>query len=249
MRLEGKVALISGGARGLGAAEARLMASEGARVAIGDLREDQGQTLVREIGEDGGDTMFVRLDVTSEDDWTRAVKAVVDRFGKLNVLVNNAGIHNLKRIEEATQEDWDRVMEVNAKGVFLGTKAAIPAMRSAGGGAIVNISSTAGIVGSVISAAYNPSKAAVRLFTKSTALQHAKDGIRANSVHPGPAETDMLRSIYTTQESLHERGLQLPLGRFGRSDDIAYGVLFLASDESSYMTGSELVIDGGMTAQ
>ena len=249
MRLEGKVALISGGARGLGAAEARLMASEGARVAIGDLREDQGQTLVREIGEDGGDTMFVRLDVTSEDDWTRGVKAVVDRFGKLNVLVNNAGIHNLKRIEEATQEDWDRVMEVNAKGVFLGTKAAIPAMRSAGGGAIVNISSTAGIVGSVISAAYNPSKAAVRLFTKSTALQHAKDGIRANSVHPGPAETDMLRSIYTTQESLHERGLQLPLGRFGRPDDIAYGVLFLASDESSYMTGSELVIDGGMTAQ
>ena len=249
MRLEGKVALISGGARGLGAAEARLMASEGARVAIGDLREDQGQTLVREIGEHGGDAMFVRLDVTSEDNWTGAVQAVVDRFGKMNVLVNNAGIHNLKRIEEATQEDWDRVMEVNAKGVFLGTKAAIPAMRSAGGGAIVNISSTAGIVGSVISAAYNPSKAAVRLFTKSTALQHAKDGIRANSVHPGPAETDMLRSIYTTQESLHERGLQLPLGRFGRPDDIAYGVLFLASDESSYMTGSELVIDGGMTAQ
>ena len=249
MRLEGKVALISGGARGLGAAEARLMAAEGAKVAIGDLREDQGRRLAADIGEDGGDAVFVNLDVTSEADWTRAVQAVVDLFGKLNVLVNNAGIHNLKRIEEATQEEWDKVMEVNAKGVFLGTKAAIPAMRSAGGGAIVNISSTSGIVGSVISAAYNPSKAAVRLFTKSTALQHAKDGIRANSVHPGPAETDMLRSIYTTREALHQRGLQLPLGRFGTPEDIAYGVLFLASDESSYMTGAELVIDGGMTAQ
>ena len=248
MRVEGKVALISGAARGLGAAQARLLAQEGAKVAIGDIREADARRVQQEIVGAGGDALFVQLDVTREEDWRRAVAAVVGGFGKLSVLVNNAGVHHRAGIEEATEGDWDSVMAVNAKGTFLGTKTAVPAMRAAGGGSIVNISSTAGLVGGRISAAYGPSKAAVRLFTKTTALQYAKDGIRANSVHPGPAQTDMLASVYPGDE-LQERVSQVPLRRFATPLDIAYGVLFLASDESSYMTGSELVIDGGVTAQ
>ena len=249
MRLEGKVALISGGARGMGAAEARIFAREGARVAIGDLLEDEGARLEAEIAEAGGEAIFVRLDVTSEADWTRAVEMVVSRFEKLDVLVNNAGIYHKAQVVETTAEDWDRVMAVNATGPFLGTKAAIPAMRDAGGGSIVNISSTAGLVGGSVSSAYTASKGAVRLLTKATAIQYAAGGIRANSVHPGPIDTDMLAAVYADPEERRQRISKIPLGRSGTVDEVAYGVLFLASDESSFMTGSELVIDGGATAQ
>jgi len=249
MRLECKVALISGGARGMGAAEARVFAREGARVAIGDLLEDEGARLEAEIAEAGGEAIFVRLDVTSAMDWTRAIETVVRRFGKLDVLVNNAGIHQRGTVEETTSEGWDLVMGVNATGPFLGTRAVIPAMRDAGGGSIVNISSTAGLVGSSYSTAYTASKGAVRLLTKATAIQYAREGIRANSVHPGPIDTDMLAAAHPETEERHQQVSRIPLGRSGTADEIAYGVLFLASDESSFMTGSELVIDGGATAQ
>ena len=249
MRLQGKVALISGAARGMGAAEARLFAREGARVGIADVLEDEGHRVEAQIAEAGGHAVFLRLDVTSESDWSSAVEAVVSRFGRLDVLVNNAAIHHRGRVEETTVEMWDRVMAVNAKGVFLGSKAAIPAMRTAGGGSIVNISSTAGLVGSGTSTAYTASKGAVRLLTKATAIQYAKDGIRVNSVHPGPIQTPMLDAVFADAETREQRRSQVPLERFGEPEDVAYGVLFLASDESSYMTGSELVIDGGWTAQ
>ena len=205
MRLQGKVALISGAARGMGAAEARLFAREGASVAIADILEDEGRRLEAEIAEAGGQTIFHRLDVTSESDWSSAVEAVVTRFGKLDVLVNNAGIFQRGLVEETTPEGWDRVMEINAKGAFLGTRAAIPAMREAGGGSIVNISSTNGMVGTSVTSAYNASKGALRLLTKSTAIQYAKDGIRANSVHPGPIETDMLDQAIPDAETRQER--------------------------------------------
>lgn len=248
MRLEGKVALISGGARGMGAAEAKLFATEGAKVVLGDVLDEEGQRVEAEIAETGGEAVYVHLDVTSESDWRDAVNTAVDQFGKLDILVNNAGIFSRAFIHEQSAEDWDRVMAINGKGVFLGTKAAIPAMREAGGGSIVNISSVAGLIGSAASTAYNASKGAVRLLTKSTAVQYAKEGIRCNSVHPGPIETPMLDLVYTSPEARTERREAIPMGRLGEMDDVAKGVLFLASSEASYMTGSELVIDGGYTA-
>ncbi len=249
MRLEGKVALISGGARGMGAAEARFFAREGARVAVGDLLEEEGARLESEIAEAGGDCIFIRLDVTSEESWANAVEVTVSRYGRLDVLVNNAGVYQKARVEDTTLEGWDRVMAINATGPFLGTKAAVPAMRDSGGGSIVNISSTAGLVGSLHSTAYTASKGAVRLLTKATAVQYAGDGIRANSVHPGPIDTDMLAAVYSDPEERRLRVSRIPMGREGTVEEVAYGVLFLASDESSFMTGSELVIDGGATAQ
>ncbi len=248
MRLEGKVALISGGARGMGAAEARLFASEGAKVVLGDVLESEGQQVEAEIAEAGGEAVFVHLDVTSEDDWQRAVDTAIERFGGLQILVNNAGIWNGGNVETQTVEGWDQIMDINAKGVFLGTRAAIPAMRESGSGSIVNISSVAGIIGSVGATAYNASKGAVRLLTKSTAVQYAAEGIRCNSVHPGPIETQMIREVYPDDEIRTSRVSAIPMGRMGEMDDVAKGVLFLASDEASYMTGSELVIDGGATA-
>ena len=195
MRLEGKVVLISGGARGQGAVEAKLFSSEGARVVIADVLEDEGRQVEAEINENGGECLFLRLDVTSEANWQEVVAATVDRFGKLDVLINNAGIYRTERVEETTEELWDQVMEVNGKGVFLGTKCAIPEMRRAGGGSIINISSVAGLVGSQMSAAYGSSKGAVRIFTKATAIQYAGDGIRANSIHPGIIETPMTEHL------------------------------------------------------
>ena len=249
MRLEGKVALISGGARGMGAAEARLFASEGAKVVFGDVLEAEGQQVEAEIAEAGGEAVFVRLDVTSEADWQNAVDTALERFGALHVLVNNAGIWSGGNVEAQTVDGWDRIMDINAKGVFLGTKAAIPAMRESGSGSIVNISSIAGIIGSVGATAYNASKGAVRILTKSTAVQYAAEGIRCNSVHPGPIETHMIRQVFQDdEETRNARVNAIPLGRMGEMDDVAKGVLFLASDEASYMTGSELVIDGGATA-
>ena len=249
-RLEDKVALISGGARGMGAVEAKLFAGEGARVVIGDVLDDEGRKTEAQINEIGGECLFVHLDVTSESSWEQAVAATVARFGKLDILVNNAGIFRTEGVEETSGELWDQVMEINATGVFLGTKLAIPEMRKAGGGSIVNISSVAGLTGGTGSAAYRASKGAVRLFTKSTAIQYAKEDIRANSVHPGIIETPMTApNLMADQERRDRSAARPPLGRVGQPEDVAYGVLFLASDESSFMTGSELVIDGGLTAQ
>ena len=250
MRLEGKVALISGGARGQGAVEARLFASEGAKVVFGDVLDEQGRMVEAELSEAGADVAYVHLDVTREADWVSAVEAAVSRYGRLDVLVNNAGISIRKGIEETTEEDWDRIMDINAKGVFLGTKHAIPAMRRAGGGSIINISSIAGMVGGPFTGgSYAATKGAVRLLTKSTAIQYAKEGIRCNSVHPGLLETPMTQDLLADPAMREMRTQRIPLGRIGTSEDVAYGVLFLASDESSFMTGSELVIDGGQTAQ
>jgi NAD(P)-dependent dehydrogenase (short-subunit alcohol dehydrogenase family) len=249
-RLAGKVALISGGARGIGAATARLFAQEGARVVLGDLLEPEGRGVEAEIAGKGGEAAFVHLDVTSERDWEGAVAAATGRFGRLDILVNNAGIGGAGRLEETTLADWQRVMDVNATGVFLGTKAAIPALRRAGGGSIVNISSQLGLVGMDDSSPqYQASKGAVRLLTKHTALQYAKEGIRANSVHPGPIVTPMTEKRRADPAIRARMVARIPLGRYGEVEEIAYGALYLASDESRFVTGSELVIDGGWTAQ
>lgn len=244
-RLDGKVAIISGGARGQGATEARMFAREGAKVVFGDILDDEGRKVEAEIQELGGEATYVHLDVTREADWQAAVDRAVSTYGKLDLLVNNAAIVAQGSIEDITEEAWDRLMAVNLKGVFLGTKHAIPEMRKAGGGSIINISSGAGIApaGNTV-ASYSASKGGVRLFSKATAIQHAKDKIRCNSVHPGPVETAML-----SEEGRGTLMDRVPLGRAGKPEEIAYGVLYLASDESSFVTGSELVIDGGRTAQ
>ena len=250
MRLEGKVALISGGSRGQGAVEAKLFAQEGAKVVIGDILDAEGQRIEAEINETGGECVYVHLDVTSEEDWRNAIGQAVSRFGKLDILVNNAGIYPPASIEDTTEELWDRIMDINGKGVFLGTKLAIHEMRKAGGGSIINISSVAGLRASAGAAAYGASKGAVRLLTKSTAIQYAGDNIRCNSVHPGVIETDMTLPNLLRDEDARQRSAdRVPLGRVGQPEDVAWGVLFLASDESSFMTGSELVIDGGRTAR
>ena len=248
-RLDEKVALISGGARGQGAFEARLFCQEGAKVVFGDVLDDQGQAVESELRAAGFDATYVHLDVTKESDWQDALALTERQYGSVTVLVNNAGILIRKSIEETTEEEWDRVMAVNVKGVFLGTKAVLASMRRAGGGSIVNLSSVAGLVGSTTSGAYTASKGAVRLFTKATAIQHVNENIRANSVHPGPIETDMINELVADEAEWALRLQRLPLGRAGRIEEVAYGVLYLASNESSYMTGSELVIDGGTTAQ
>jgi cyclopentanol dehydrogenase len=250
MRLAGKVALISGGARGMGAVEARLFAKEGASVVIGDILDAEGQRTEKDIRGAGGEAVFVHLNVTREADWATAVAIAVDRFGKLDILVNNAGVGGGGRIEDTTLEAWNRVMDVNATGVFLGTRAVIPAMRAAGGGSIVNISSQLGLVGvDNSSPQYQASKGAVRLLTKATAIQHARDRIRANSVHPGPIATPMTEARRADPEQYRLTLSRIPLGRYGEPEEIAHGVLYLASDESSFVTGSELVIDGGWTSQ
>ena len=249
MRLEGKVALITGGARGQGAAESRLFAREGAKVVIADVLDADGMAVAAQINELGGDAIYVHLDVSSEEDWQEAIAATVSAYGKLDVLVNNAAIWRGGHVADTTPEQWDTVLDINAKGVFLGTKLAIPEMRKAGGGSIVNISSTAGLVGSLTSSAYSASKGAVRLFTKSTAVQYGAENIRANSIHPGPIDTAMGDQVWPDANSREEVIERTVLKRIGTPEDIANGALFLASDESSFMTGSELVIDGGVTAQ
>ena len=249
-RLDGKVVLISGGARGQGALEAELFTAEGASVVFGDVLDDEGRSVERRIADEGGEAVYVHLDVTSDSDWTAAVDLAESRFGKLDVLVNNAGIANAEKIEETSEELWDRIMEVNTKGVFLGTRKVLPAMRRAGGGSIINVSSIAGILGRALTgSAYSASKGAVRTFTKTTAIQHASENIRCNSIHPGPVDTPMLSGISDNPDILAARTEEVPLGRLGRSRDIAYGALYLASDESVWITGIELIIDGGITAK
>ena len=247
MRLENKVAIISGGSRGMGAFEAALFVQEGAKVIVGDVRDDEGRELVEGMGDDA---IYMHLDVTSERDWATVVKEATDRYGKLDILVNNAGISARGTIEETSVDDWDRVMGINAKGVFLGTRAAIPEMRKSGGGSIINISSQLGLVGMAESSPqYQSSKGAVRIFTKSAAIQYASEGIRVNSVHPGPIVTPMTEARRADAAIQQVMVSRIPLGRYGESEDVAYGVLYLASDEASFVTGSELVIDGGWTAQ
>ena len=247
-RLDGKVAIISGGARGQGEVEAKLFAQEGAKVVFGDILDDEGRQVEAAIRQAGGEATYVHLDVTQEADWQEAVQTAVSAYGKLDILVNNAGILRRDGIEETTKELWDTILAVNATGVFLGTKYTIPEMRKAGGGSIVNISSISGMI-ALGGPAYNASKGAVRVFTKVTAVHHADDNIRCNSVHPGPVRTPMTESTYSDPDMLAQRLQSMPLGRIGTSEDIAYGVLYLASDEAAYVTGSELVIDGGYTAQ
>jgi cyclopentanol dehydrogenase len=246
-RLTGKVALISGGARGQGEAEARLFVKEGAKVVLGDILVDPGQKVAADIVKQGGQATFVKLDVTQEADWQRAVDTTVQAYGKLNILVNNAGIFRTEGVEATSMELWNQVIAVNQTGTWLGMKYAVPAMRRAGGGSIVNISSGAGIIGTGMAAAYHGTKGAVRILTKTAAIEYAKDNIRINSVHPGVVDTEMVRGLLA-QEGMHALVQAHPLGRVGTSDDIAYGVLYLASDESSFVTGSELIIDGGFTA-
>ncbi len=248
MRLEGKVALVTGAASGIGEEISRFFACEGAKVAVADISDEQGEGVVSEITQANGDAFFIRLDVTQEEQWKRAIALVEERYGKLNVLVNNAGISVRKLIENAELEDWHRIMEVNATGTFLGTKHAIPAMRRAGGGSIINMASAHAIVGDVGHPAYFASKAGVRLLTKATAIQHAKDNIRANSIHPGFVETPMTAAFHASG-AREVRMAKTPLGRLAVPADIAWGAVFLASDEAAYMTGSELIIDGGVTAQ
>ena len=249
-RLEGKAALISGGAQGQGESEVRLFAKEGARIVFGDILDAKGKKVEAEINEAGGVAKYVHLDVTDEKDWNSAAKLLSKLYGKLDILVNNAGIAMAgKNLEEVTSEEWDRIQEVNSKGVFLGVKAALPYMKASGGGSIVNISSMAGIVGVPGISAYTASKGAVRLLTKSIAIEYGPHNIRCNSVHPGYIETEMISGLLANSEAMTNRLAITPLGIFATAHDVALSVLYLASDESRYVTGSELVIDGGITAQ
>ncbi len=245
-RLDGKVALITGASRGQGETEARLFAREGARVVLTDVLVDLGQQVANSIHTGGGEALFLQLDVANPDEWNEVVRHTVQTYNRFDILVNNAGIAQRGGVEDTSVEDWDRTMDINAKGVFLGMKYAIPAMLQNGGGSVINISSTSGIVGFPGGTAYHSAKGAVRLLTKVAAAEYAKRGVRVNSIHPGFIETPMTDNMAASRmQSLLER---TPMGRKGTPMEIAYGVLFLASDESSFMTGAELVIDGGMTA-
>tara|TARA_B100000700_G_scaffold310462_1_gene391067 strand:+ start:89 stop:844 length:756 start_codon:yes stop_codon:yes gene_type:complete len=248
MRLEDKVVFISGGARSIGAAIAELFAREGAKVVIGDVLEEEGRQTETQINETGGACLFVRLDVTSETEWQQALASTVAHFGKLDVLVNNAGTYRTGLVEEITSEQWDQDVAINAKGAFLGTKLAIHEMRKAGGGSIINISSIAGLEGSMeASCTYTMSKAAMRLLTKSTAVQYGREGIRVNAIVPASIKTTMNAHLMAERDQ-EEMLNSIPMGRTGRPEDVAYGALYLASDDSSFVTGSDLVIDGGIAA-
>ena len=249
MRLAGKVALVTGGASGMGRSEATIFAREGAKVMVADLMEPDGQKVVSEMADSGGQARFVRLDVTQESQWEAAVAATVAAFGKLDILVNNAGISGGIVADPMDTAGWDALMNVNAKGVFLGMKHAVPAMRRTGGGAIVNISSISGFAGQAgIHMGYNASKGAVRIMTKSAAVQFAGDGVRVNSVHPGILPP--MRTSRITADPAHRAKMLkgVPMKREGRVEEVAHAVLFLASDEASYITGTELVVDGGYLA-
>jgi NAD(P)-dependent dehydrogenase (short-subunit alcohol dehydrogenase family) len=249
MRLAGKVAVITGGASGMGQSEAMIFAREGARVLVGDLLEIEGRQVVDKIAAGGGQARFVKIDVTSEADWQKAVDTAAGEFGKLDILVNNAGISGTFDPDTMSTAAWDALMNVNAKGVFLGMKHAIPRMRDAGGGSIVNISSISGFVGqAAVHMAYNASKGAVRIMTKSAAVQYAKDGIRINSVHPGMMPPMRTSKMSADPQWRAKMLSAVPMKREGRVEEVAHAVLFLASDEASYITGTELVVDGGYLA-
>jgi 3(or 17)beta-hydroxysteroid dehydrogenase len=249
MRLAGKVALISGAASGMGQSEATIFAKEGAKVVLADVLEAEGKQVADKIVSAGGQARFVKLDVTNDAEWDAAIKAALSAFGKLDVLVNNAGISGTYDPDMLSSAAWDKVMAVNAKGVFLGMKYAIPLMRQARGGAIVNISSISGFVGQDgVHMAYNASKGAVRIMTKTAAVQFAPDGIRVNSVHPGFMPPMRTSKTSADPEWRAKMLNAVPMRREGRVEEVAYAVLFLASDEASYITGTELVVDGGYLA-
>ena len=251
MRLRDKVAIITGGARGMGSAESIMFAAEGAKVVIADIRKELGETVAHEITRNGGTAEFIQLDVKKEDQWQSLLARTINLYGKLDILVNNAGITGHGSVLSTSEQEWDQILDVNAKGIFFGCKHSIPYMQVNGKGSIINISSQMGLVGSTGgSPAYNASKGAVTIFTKSAALRHAKDNIRINSVHPGPIDTPMLRESNTEPSQKIEPVLTLtPMARRGTPNEVAYGVLFLASDEASFITGASLVIDGGYLAQ
>ena len=255
MRLEGKVGLITGAATGVkgelmgfGGATAWLFSGEGAKVVVTDINEMSGEKTAAQIREAGGEGIFVRLDVTKEQDWADAIQTTVSTYSKLDILVNNAGIGAASPLEETTVDQWDLQLDVMAKGTFLGTKHAILEMRRAGGGSIVNVSSIFGMVGSLADSVYTAAKGAVCTFTKSTAVQYAKEGIRVNSVHPGWALTPLSAESFSDPAVLNPKFATVPMGRLAIVDEVAYGILYLASDEASFVTGAELVIDGGRIA-
>ncbi len=246
-RLDGKVALVSGAARGMGECEARLFVREGAKVVLGDVLDEIGQQVAADLTRQGEAATYVHLDVTAESQWQQAVATAERLYGKLDILVNNAGIVRMAPLDETSLDAWNEVITINQTGVFLGMKHVIPAMRRAGGGSIINISSVAGLVGLPNIPAYQASKGAVRLLTKNAAVQYAKEKIRVNSIHPGRIETPMTANLTPERRAMV---LDLtPLGRDGKPEEVAYGVLYLACDESSFVTGAELVIDGGFTAR
>jgi NAD(P)-dependent dehydrogenase (short-subunit alcohol dehydrogenase family) len=249
MRLAGKVAMVTGGASGMGQSEATIFAREGARVVVADLLENEGQQTVDRIKAAGGQARFVKLDVTSEAQWRGAVEATVGAFGALDVLVNNAGISGTSDPDMLSTSAWDNLMNVNARGVFLGMKSVIPVMQKARAGAIVNISSISGFVGQTgVHMGYNASKGAVRIMTKTAAVQFAKDGIRVNSVHPGFLPPMRTSKTSADPEWRAKMLKAVPMKREGRVEEVAHAVLFLASDEASYITGTEIVVDGGYLA-
>jgi NAD(P)-dependent dehydrogenase (short-subunit alcohol dehydrogenase family) len=253
-RMTGKVAIVTGAAQGIGLATSRLLAQEGAMVAVTDIQVDAGHKAVEEINEAGGMAQFWQLDTTDEQAIEKVFGEVVNAYAHLDVLVNNAGISGVnKPTHEVTLEEWNRVISINLNGGFLCTKHAIPYMKSAGRGSIINISSIYGLVGAADSPPYHAAKGGVRLMSKTDAMIYAPDGIRVNSVHPGFIWTPMVEDFLRSQGDLAEGRRQIdglhPIGHMGEPDDIAYGVLYLGSDESKFVTGSELVIDGGYTAR
>ena len=244
--LDGKVALITGAARGQGAAEARLFVERGAKVMMTDVLDDEGAQVAAEIGDSAA---YMRLDVTSEQGWKDVVAATVEKFGKLNVLINNAGIITpAKEVHETSLEDYRKVIDINQIGVFLGMREVVEPMKKADGGSIVNISSIDGLTGMYGASAYCASKFAVRGMTKVAALELGKYGIRVNSLHPGGVKTKILDDIYLTEAQAEEAFKASPLGRIGKSEEMATLAAYLASDDASYSTGSEFVADGGLTA-
>ena len=255
-RVAGKVAIVTGATSGIGAAAARRLAEEGAAVLVTGRDEGRGQAVVDSIAAAGGEARFQPLDVTDEAAWQATVDGVMAAHGRLDILFNNAGITRAEPIAEVSLETWRRIMAVNADGVFLGTRSAIPAMRRTGGGSIVNMSSVLGIVGTAHLAAYTASKGAVRYLTKCVALECARDGsgIRVNSIHPAFVATPMMeetaiRMYGDAATGAREFGKMHPVGHVGEPADIANGVVYLASDEAKFVTGTELVIDGGYTAE
>lgn len=252
-RVKGKIAIVTGAAGGMGRAITSLLAKEGAKVTVTDINEVNGNELAEKIRREGGEAIFIKHDVSSEGDWSEVIEKTLAEFGKLDILVNNAGVMLIKEIKDMSLEEWHRLMNVNLDGAFLGTKYAIRAMKSSGGGSIVNMSSAAGIVGTLDdTSAYCASKGAVRLFTKAAALECSKAGhnynIRVNSVHPGVTQTPMTEAMLKDEAIKKRLEDSHPIGRIAEPIDIAYGVLYLASEESRFVTGAELVIDGGWTA-
>ncbi|MBM3948853.1 MAG: glucose 1-dehydrogenase [SAR202 cluster bacterium] len=258
MRLKNKVAFITGAAQGVkgsvmgfGGATAWVFGREGAKLVLTDMDAANGELTAAQLGQSGADAVFARLDVTNEAEWQVAMKAALERFGRVDILVNSAGTTHVHKVEDLPVEVWNAQLDVHAKSVFLGMKHVIPSMMAQGGGAIVNVSSMAGTAG-LGNAAYSAGKAATRLLTKAAALQYARDNIRVNSVHPGWADTPLARKVMVDimADGTHDyRPERTPLGRLARAEEIANAILFLASDEASYVTGTEFIVDGGVTAQ